>query len=119
FEAVTVYYRWHPLFGLSLPVHKRRRSSAGEQVFCQLPDGTLGSIPSWMLSPDCSRFSFGSPLISVEALCAVRDLLAAWQTPFNCGKAWLKSPAKEGGDETIAKANQPADESAASGCARD
>ena len=99
-----MYYRWHPFFGMSLPVHKRRKSSSGERVSCQLPDGTLCSVPSWMLRPECAHFSFGSPLISVEALCELRNLVAAWQAPSNCGKALLKSPAKEGGDETIAKA---------------
>ncbi len=114
-----MYYRWHPLFGLSLPVHRRRKSNSGERVCCQLPDGTLCSLPSWMLNPECARFSFGSPLISVEALCELRHLLAAWQPPSNCGKALLRSPAKEEGDETTSEATQPADESAASQCARD
>ena len=119
FETVTVYYRWHPLFGLSLPVHRRRKSSNGERVFCQLPDGKFCSLPSWMLRPDCAQFSLGSPLISVEALSELRNLLTAWQTPATCGKALLKSPAKEGGDETISEATQAADESAALQCARD
>ena len=119
FEIVTVYYRWHPLFGLSLPVHKRRRSGNSERVYCQLPDGTLCSVPSWMLRPECAHFSFGSPMISVEALCELHHLLTAWQAPAICGKALLKSPAKEGEDETISEATQAADESAASQHARD
>jgi len=114
-----VYYRWHPLFGLSLPVHKRRRSGNGERVYCQLPDGTLCSVPSWMLRPECAHFSFGSPLISVDALGELRQLLTAWQAPATCGKALLKSPAKEGGDETISEATQAADESATCRRARD
>jgi hypothetical protein len=120
FEIVTVYYRWHPFFGLSLPVHKRRKTrSSGERVCCQLPDGTLCSVPSWMLRPECAHFSFGAPLISVEALSEVRHLLTAWQTPATCGKPLLKSPAKEGGDETISEATQAADESATFQRARD
>src|SRR2546426_8219297 len=90
FETVTVYYRWHPLFGLSLPVHRRRKSSNGERVSCQLPGGKLYSLPSWMLRPDCAQFSFGSPLISVEALCELRNLIAAWQASGTCGKALLQ-----------------------------
>jgi hypothetical protein len=119
FETVTVYYRWHPLFGLSLPVHKRRKTSNGERVFCQLPDGRLCAVPSWMLRPDCAQYSLGCPLISVEALCELRNLLAAWQTSGICGKALLKSPAKEGGDETTSEATQLANEPATSQCARD
>src|SRR4029077_9470973 len=108
FETVTVYYRWHPLFGLSLPVHKRRKISNGERVSCQLPDGTLWSLPSWMLNPECAHFSFGAPLVSVEALCELRHLLAAWQAPTNCGNALLKSPAKEGEDETTSERTKAA-----------
>ena len=117
---MTVYYRWHPLFGLSLPVHKRRRNRYGERVSCQLPDGRLCSIPNWMLRPECAQFSFGSPLISVEALYELRDVLTALQPPASCGKALLKSPAKEGGDETTSEATQPTtDASATSPCTRD
>ena len=118
-EIVTVYYRWHPLFGLSLPVHKRRKIRSGEQVSCQLPDGTQCSVPSWMLRPECAQFSFGPPLISVEALHELRHLLTAWQISATCDKALLGSPTKEEGDETISEATQAADESAASQYARD
>ena len=109
-----MYYRWHPLFGLSLPVHKRRKIRTGEQVSCQLPDGTQCSVPSWMLRPECAQFSFGPPLISVEALHELRHLLTAWQISATCDKALLGSPTKEEGDETISEATQAADESAAS-----
>src|SRR5438034_6091448 len=104
---------------MSLPVHKRRKSNSGERVSCQLPDGTLCSLPSWMLNPECAHFSFGAPLVSVEALCELRHLLAAWQAPANCGNALLKPPAKEGEDETTSEATRHADEPAASPCARD
>jgi hypothetical protein len=70
-----------------------------------------------MLRPECTHFLCGPPLISVEALCELHDLLTAWQTAATCGKALLKSPAKEGGDETISEATQGPDESAPSQCA--
>ena len=71
-----MYYRWHPLFGLSLPVHKRRKSSNGERVsFVSFLTARSASLPSWMLNPECAHFSFGAPLVSVEALCELRHLL--------------------------------------------
>jgi hypothetical protein len=72
-----------------------------------------------MLRPECAQFSFGPPLISVEALHELRHLLTAWQIPATCDKALLGSPTKEEGDETISEATQAADESAASQYARD
>ena len=114
-----MYYRWHPLFGLSLPVRKRRRTRDGEQVLCQVPDGTLCSIPDWMFRPECAQFSFGAPLISVEALCELQRLVVASQTQSASSKALLKSSGKEEGNEAIGKATHSADESTASGCTRD
>jgi hypothetical protein len=68
FETVTVYYRWHPLFGRTLQVRKHMKNRRGEHIFCELPDGTACSLPMWMFSPDCTRFSLGRPVISVAAL---------------------------------------------------
>ncbi|HEX9224791.1 MAG TPA: hypothetical protein VF860_15780, partial [Candidatus Acidoferrales bacterium] len=48
FETVTVYYQWHPLAGQKLIVHGRLNRN-GERVLCRLPDGTVGSLPAWML----------------------------------------------------------------------
>jgi hypothetical protein len=107
--VVTVYYRWHPLFGQTLRVHKRIRSSQGEQVFCELPDHTLGSLPAWMLSPECTQFTLGTPLIAVEALYDLRDILGAWRTASDCDKASLKQFA----EEVVHEAIQPAAESVA------
>src|SRR5262249_2795296 len=110
---------WHPFFGLSLSVHKRKQTTDGERVFCRHPDGTLCSIPNWMLRPECAQFSLGPPLIAVKALCDLRNLLASWQAPGRCDKALLKSPTKEAGDETTSKATQPSAESATPQGARD
>ena len=65
FETVTIYYRWHPLFGLSLPVRKRRKDRDGECIYCE-SDGKIYPLPSWMLSPECSQFSLGAALVSTE-----------------------------------------------------
>ena len=78
FETVTVYYRWHPLAGQKLIVHGRVNRN-GERVLCRLPDGTVGSLPAWMLRADSSQFTLGKPLVSVDALRELRDLLSTLQ----------------------------------------
>src|SRR5215470_6492880 len=78
FETVTVYYRWHPLFGQSLRVCRRRWK---DNTVCQLPDNTALCIPSWMLSPECARLSAGPPQISVDALMQLRHLLSSCNSP--------------------------------------
>ena len=99
FETVTVYYRWHPLAGQKLIVHGRVNRN-GERVLCRLPDGTVGSLPAWMLRADSSQFTLGKPLVSVDALRELRDLLSTLQARADCGKASLKIMPKEGIDET-------------------
>jgi hypothetical protein len=118
---MTVYYRWHPLFGQCLPVHKRRRNNNNEQVvFCRLSDGRLCSVPDWMLSPECGQFSFGPPMVSVDALCQLHSLLTTCQVRSTWGNALLESPIKEGGNETTGEViPAAADESAASRRTRD
>jgi hypothetical protein len=107
--TVTVYYRWHPLSGLALPVRRRQKNCSAEQLLCQSPDGRTLAIPSWICSPECLQFSLGSPLISVEALAELRTVLHVWHTAFDC----LTS--KEEIDETARRATQPTDESTAAG----
>jgi len=110
FETVTIYYRWHPLFGLSLPVRKRRKDRDGECIYCE-SDGKIYPLPSWMLSPECSQFSLGPALLSTEALSELHDLLTSLPIHVECDKAGLNSSPKEGVDETISKATLPAKES--------
>jgi len=110
FETVTVYYRWHPLFGLSLPVRTRRKDRDGERIYCE-SDGKIYPLPSWMLSPECSQFSLGPAAVSTEALSELHDLLTGLPLPAACDKAGLNSPPKENLDETISKATLPANES--------
>jgi hypothetical protein len=107
-ETVTVYYRWHPLFGLALPVRRRQKDRNGERLLCQSPDDRLVSLPSWMCSQECLQFLLGPPLISVEALTELRVLLDVWQTSSGCLSR------KEETDETIGHATSAADESVAS-----
>jgi hypothetical protein len=53
-----------------------------------------------MLRADSSQFTLGKPLVSVEALGELRDLLSTLQASAGCGKATLKIMPKEGIDET-------------------
>jgi len=100
FETVTVFYRWHPLAGQKLIVHGRVNRN-GERVLCRLPDGTVCSLPTWLLRPESSQFTLGTPLVSVDALRELRDLLSTLQASAGCGKASLKVVPKEGIDETV------------------
>ena len=109
-ETATIYYRWHPLFGLTVPVRMRRKDRAGQRIYCE-SDGKIYPIPRRMLSPECSQFSLGPPLISAEALGELHDLITSLPVHAGCDKASLNSPPKEGVDETIGKITLPANES--------
>jgi len=71
----------------------------GEHIFCELPDGTICSLPAWMFQADCLHFSLGRPMVSVTAMAALRDLIGALQKPASGGMATLNQPPKEGEDE--------------------
>lgn len=66
-----------------------------------------------MFSPECARFSLGSPLIAVEALLELRDLLDALQVPSGCDKGSLQPSPREGINEAARQTTRPADESIA------
>ena len=116
-ETVTIYYRWHPLFGLNLPVRMRREDRAGQRIYCE-SDGKIYPIPSWMLSPECLQLLLGPPLISAEALSELHDLLRSLPLHADCDRASLNASPKEGADEAIGKITVPANESSTVQCAR-
>src|SRR5690348_7333628 len=73
---VKVEYRWHPHFGLTIAI-RRPAARKGEQLVCELPDGTLSMIPRWMTdAAACASLSVGRPLASVTALRELRELVA-------------------------------------------
>src|SRR6266851_3840782 len=113
FETVTVYYRWHPLFGQSLRVYERKKERTGERTVCKLGDDSNLAIPSWMLNPECAQCSLGPPQISVEALMQLRHLLSALQLTPACDKPSLKFTHKEGVDEANGQSNCPTVQSVA------
>src|SRR6266478_10175641 len=116
FETVTIYYRWHPLFNCSLPVRSRRKNRDGDRIYCE-SNGKIYPLPTWMLSPECSQFALGPPLISVKALSELRDLFASLPVHADCDRASLHAIPKEAVDEAIGKAALPADEPSARQCA--
>jgi len=91
FTHVIVHYRWHPLFGQSLRVQRRIQRGEQQLVFCFLPDGTIGALPSWMMDPACAQYSLGEPFLAVEALIELRTLLNTLQAASSCGKPSLRS----------------------------
>jgi hypothetical protein len=93
-----------------LPVCWRSNYHDGERIYCKSPDGRTCFFPSWMLSPECSQFSLGFPLVSLEALSELHELLSAWKAPALCDKPFPNPYRKEGVDEAIREADRPADE---------
>jgi hypothetical protein len=99
-----VYYRWHPLAGKNLRVHKRQKDRYGEYIFVQLPDDTICGLPAWMFNVACAEFVVGSPFISVEALTELRDLLAALRASPLCDMASMKEARMEVPNQASAEA---------------
>jgi hypothetical protein len=74
-QIVTVQYRWHPHAGLTVSV-RQAAGENGEQLLCELADGTRIVIPRWMTeAAACAGLSEGGPLVSVASLCRLRELL--------------------------------------------
>ena len=48
----------------------------GEMLFCELPDGTRGTVPSWMTdAAACAVLTIGTPVVAITALQELRLLL--------------------------------------------
>src|SRR5208337_3998191 len=75
--------------------------------YCEV-NGKIYPIPNWMLSPECSQFSLGPPLISIKALLELRDLFASLPLPADCDSASLHAIPKEAIDEATLSADEPA-----------
>jgi hypothetical protein len=76
---------------MSLRVHRTVTTGNGKQLLCELPDGTIAGLPSWMMDPNCDRCCVGEPAIALDALRRLRDVLNALQHPPKCDKALLTS----------------------------
>jgi hypothetical protein len=74
-----------------------------KQLLCELPDGTIAGLPGWMMDSACEQHSLGEPLIALDALRKLRDLLNVLQNPPRCDKASLRLP-EEGAHVTTDEA---------------
>src|SRR5580658_2030123 len=75
-KTVRIQYRWHPLFGQDLKLHRTARFPRGEYVFCELPNGTIAGLPAWMTDPGtCASIEVGQVIASAEALIELRSLM--------------------------------------------
>ena len=113
--TATVYYKWHPLAGQNLEVHKRKKDESGEYVFVRLPDETICGLPAWMFHPACAEFVVGPPLISIEALTELRGVLAELRTSPACDMASVKQLATEVPNEASTRFTSPTVQPAAGG----
>src|SRR5262249_49930733 len=75
-KDVTVHYRWHPLYGRVAHVNRSVPCGHGDVLFCELSDGTRGTLPSWMTNPAaCAVLTLGKPVVAITALQELRVLL--------------------------------------------
>lgn len=76
---MQVHYRWHPLWGQSLPVCGAHTAGRETSYVVQLPDGTKTHVPHWMTeaAADSEPSCVATPHVSVAALQAVRAMLDA------------------------------------------
>jgi hypothetical protein len=112
-ETVTVYYRWHPLFGLVLPVWRRTQHRDGQRIYCKAPDGKICLLPEWMLRPECMQLSEGAPLVSVDALARLHQLLKDLQRRSHWDKGFLTLSGREGSHEAKSETARAAAKAAA------
>src|SRR4029077_17466963 len=76
--SVRIHYRWHPLFGQDLKLHRTAKLPRGEYIYCDLPDGTIAGLPAWMADPTaCSSIEVGKVMASAEARSELRRLMAS------------------------------------------
>ena len=87
-----------------------------EYLFVELADGTICSLPAWMFHPECAGFSQGPPLIAVEALVALRDLISSLHAAAECAKASLNPPPKEEVSEAVSQDAETTTQPAAVRC---
>jgi hypothetical protein len=112
-EVVKVHYAFHPLHGQSLRVERRAKLPKGEYIFCELPDGTIGGFPSWIVDPTKSpAFTVGPPLTSAVALAELRNLLDSLHSKSQRGTASLKEMRREGKNATKENTGDDTDEPA-------
>ena len=112
-EVVKVHYPFHPLHGQSLRVQRRAKLPNGEYIFCELPDGSIGGLPSWIAdATKTSDFTAGPPLTSAAALGQLWTLLDGLRSNSQRGNASLKRMRREDTSDTKENARGESDEPA-------
>src|SRR5215475_2534943 len=77
-QDVVIHYRWHPLHGRSARCVQHERRASGEVVHVELAPGVITMLAAWKLDAvHCASFKVGTPQVSLEALCALHELLIA------------------------------------------
>jgi hypothetical protein len=67
-------------------------------LFCELPDGTTGTLPAWMTDAAvCAALTVGPPVVSIAALQELRELLDV-VAPRAPDLTHASMPSKEGCD---------------------
>src|ERR1700722_18713947 len=110
-EVIKIHYPFHPLHGQSLRVERRSKLPKGEYIFCQLPDGTIGGLPSWIADTTKStNFSVGPAMTSAAALAELRKLLDSLHSNSQRGNASLKEMRREDTNATEKNTGDDPDE---------
>src|SRR5246127_2236366 len=75
--AVQVFYPFHPLHGVTLPI--LRRPKRGDGAVCVMdPAGKRLKIPVWMLLPECAGIRISRrPHLGKDALLSLASLIAS------------------------------------------
>jgi len=75
-SEATIYYRFHPWAGLTLPVTARNVHRGVRALTVTLPHGAALSIPEWMTRPEAAAFALrSSPLLPARTLQDLRTTL--------------------------------------------
>lgn len=78
----------------------------GEVLFCELPDGTRGTLPSWMTNAAaCAVLTVGKPVVAITALQELRVLLDALARGSDLPD--VSMPSKEGGEARFETVDSP------------
>src|SRR2546429_2333905 len=94
-EVIKIHYPFHPLHGQSLRVERRAKLPRGEYIFCELPDGTIGGVPSRVGDPPKNpQFSLGPAPTSARAPAEPRELVDSLHSQSPRRNATLKGKAR-------------------------
>jgi hypothetical protein len=77
-------------------VQRRVKFPHGDYIFVELPDGTIGGLPSWIAdATKASEATAGTPLVSAAALAELHTLLDRLRSGTKRDKGSLQPVLKE------------------------